>query len=159
LGHTEVSEGAARDIETLRSELDVIGTDAILPKPQWLSDAEGADWATGTTAVLVWEAWCPHSRQQLERLAKTDGEFQGSGIQLLGLTQITRWATEESVAQAASDAGATFPMAQMKPALAHQLLAERVPAAAVIHDGRIIWRGPAQALQPSLVHTLLKSST
>jgi hypothetical protein len=50
-------------------------------------------------------------------------------------------------------------MAQMKPALAHQLLAERVPAAAVIHDGRIIWRGPAQALQPSLVHTLLKSST
>jgi len=95
----------------------------------------------GPTLVVFWEAWCPHCREEVPKVEAIWERYRSRGLQVLGVTRITQTATEESVKAFITDSGVRYPMAKESGALAEYFEVKGIPAAAVVKDGKIVWRG------------------
>jgi thiol-disulfide isomerase/thioredoxin len=131
-------------LRTLSREMEVVGK----PTPQdwgiekwYQGGSEGSLDDGGTTLLVFWEAWCPHCKSEVPRLQKVYDDFKGKGLMVVGLTRITKTATEESVQSFISDSKVGYPIAKETGAVAEYFNVKGIPAAAVIRDGKIIWRG------------------
>jgi len=93
------------------------------------------------TLVVFWESWCPHCKSEVPKLQKVYDDYRGKGLQVLGVTRLTRSATEESARSFLADAGVSYPIAKETGDLAAHFNVKGIPAAAMVKDGRIVWRG------------------
>jgi thiol-disulfide isomerase/thioredoxin len=107
------------------------------------------------TLVLFWESWCPHCRKAVPDLEKIYQEHKGRGLRVLGVTRITRSATEESVTGFVKENDITYPMAKETGALAEYFSVKGIPAAAVVKNGTIIWRGHPMRITEALLERWL----
>jgi thiol-disulfide isomerase/thioredoxin/outer membrane murein-binding lipoprotein Lpp len=89
-----------RQAQRLRQELSVVGK----PAPErwgiekWFQGEHDIDLQSGkTTLVVFWEIWCPHCRREAPKVQALYESYRASGLQVLGLTKITKSATEEGV--------------------------------------------------------------
>ncbi len=106
---------------------------------------------SGTTLVVFWEEWCPHCRREVPELVKTYDALKGQGLQVVGLTKITKSSTEEKVQAFISEQKINYPIAKETGALSEHFGVSGIPAAAVVKDGKIVWRGhPASLSQDQL---------
>jgi thiol-disulfide isomerase/thioredoxin len=147
---THRSSNAAAVTRSLRRELDVVGRET----PDWTIDSwyQGETDLDGAPTVLVfWESWCPHCRNEMPRLNEMHAEYGARGLQIVGMTRLTRSATEEAVTQFIADNEIAYPMAKIPESLAQQFNVQGIPAAAVVKDGKIVWRGHPVRLTPALL--------
>jgi thiol-disulfide isomerase/thioredoxin len=93
------------------------------------------------TLLIFWESWCPHCKNEVPNLQKIYDEYQGKGLQVIGVTRLTRTATEESVRTFLADSGVSYPMAKETGELATYFNVKGIPAAAFVRNGEIVWRG------------------
>jgi thiol-disulfide isomerase/thioredoxin len=108
------------------------------------------------TLVVFWEAWCPHCRDEVPKLAKLREQFSIQGLQMVGVTRITKTATEDSVRSFLSESGVQYPMAKETGQLAEYFDVKGIPAAALVKDGRIVWRGHPMRLTDDLMNEALR---
>ena len=132
---------AARSSKRLIEELDVIGVDA--------GQLEVEKWYQGNTTmsdgkatlVVFWEVWCPHCRREVPALEATYEKYKGEGLNVVAVTKITKTATEEEVLAFVKENNLTYPMAKETGTLSERFGVRGIPAAAVIKDGKVVWRG------------------
>jgi len=94
-----------------------------------------------TTLVVFWEVWCPHCKREVPELQKRYESYGSKGLQVLALTKVSKTATEEAVQSFISEQGVTYPVAKETGALSEYFSVKGIPAAAIVKDGKIVWRG------------------
>jgi len=149
-GSTNTAKRARRTYE----ELSVIGK----PIPEtwsiekWYQGQDTIDLASGKTTLLVfWEEWCPHCKREVPKLQEVYSHLHGDGLQMIGLTKITRSATDEKVKEFIAQNQIQYPIAKEDGNLSAYFNVSGIPAAAVIKDGKVVWRGhPAQLTEDRL---------
>ncbi len=149
-GDTSTAKKARRTYQ----ELSVIGK--AVPTSweieKWYQGEGDVDLASGKTTLLVfWEEWCPHCKREVPKLQEMYSELKDQGLQVVGLTKITRSSTEEKVQSFITDKNISYPVAKENGNLSRHFNVSGIPAAAVIKDGKVVWRGhPAQLNQNQL---------
>ena len=79
---------------------------------KWYTSESAIDFASDKPTLLVfWEIWCPHCRREVPKLQATWDKY-GDKIQMVGLTKITRSATEEKVTEFIAEEKVTYPTAK-----------------------------------------------
>jgi thiol-disulfide isomerase/thioredoxin len=112
----------------------------------WLSGARDAE--ERVAVVVFWEVWCPHCRTEMPRLRDVDTL---DGIEVVGLTRLTRGATEAQVAQFVAEQGIDYAVGRDTRGLAERLGVRGVPSAVVLRDGEVVWQGhPAKLTDAEL---------
>ena len=101
--------------------------------------------------VVFWESWCGHCRREVPRLQKVHDDNKAKGLRVLGLTRLTKTATEETVKSFISESGVGYPIAKVAGDLADHFNVKGIPAAAVVKDGKIVWRGHPMRLNDELL--------
>ena len=145
---------AYRRARKIERELEVIGKDApaAFAVEKWYTGESKIDLASDTPTLLVfWEIWCPHCRREVPKMQETWNKFQGK-IQMVGLTKITRSATEEKVTEFISENSITYPTAKENGDLSKHFNVSGIPAAAVVKGGKIIWRGHPGRLNDDMIN-------
>jgi thiol-disulfide isomerase/thioredoxin len=155
---TEAAKQAAR----LNEELQVVGkpAPAQLDVEKWFTgDASSVDLATGGTSLIVfWEEWCPHCKREVPKLKDTYAKYGDDGLRILALTRITKTSTDAAVTQFIAANGLDFPIAKERGDLSAYFGVSGIPAAAVVKDGQIIWRGHPGVLTDAMIEGWLASS-
>ena len=138
------STKTARRAKKIAAELEVIGKPAptALSIEKWYQGEDEVSIASGKpTLVVFWEEWCPHCKREVPNLNETYGKYKGQGLQVVGLTKMTRKSTEESVTAFISEKEVQYPMAKETGDMSSYFNVSGIPAAAVVKDGSIVWRG------------------
>ena len=145
----------AKRARKMAAELEVVGK--AVPS-DWAKNLEkyylgegDIDLSSGTTLVVFWEVWCPHCRREVPELKATYEKLNGKGLNVVGLTKITRSATEEKVVEFIKENDVNYPTAKEDGTLSKEFNVSGIPAAAVVKDGKIIWRGHPARLNDELL--------
>ena len=139
-GSTRIGKQASR----LPGELAVIGKDT--PSnwgiERWFQGEDQIDLASDKpTVVVFWETWCPHCRREVPKLQRVYRSYKDKGMQLIRLTKVNKSATEEAVESFIADNKLEYPIAKENGSMSAYFGVRGVPAAAVVKDGKVIWRG------------------
>ncbi len=143
---------AYRRARKIERELEVIGKPAgSFEVEKWYTTESKIDLASDTPTLLVfWEVWCPHCRREVPKMQETWNKYQGK-LQMVGLTKITRSATEEKVTEFIAENNVTYPTAKENGDLSKHFNVSGIPAAAVVKGGKIVWRGHPGRLNDSMI--------
>lgn len=153
-GATRAAKAAAR----LESELEIIGKDAGKMQVEKFFQGDLASLDDGTTLLVFWEVWCPHCKREVPKLTETYDKFNSKGLKMVGLTKLTRDITEEQVISFLAENKVTYPIAKEQgDAMSQNFGVRGIPAAAVVKDGKVVWRGHPARLTDSMIEGWLGS--
>jgi peroxiredoxin len=142
---------AARTGSKLLSELDVIGKTAVpIEVETWFQGEARTD---ATVQLLVfWEVWCPHCKREVPKLETLYTTYGSRGLDVIGLTKQSRDTSDSQVQSFIEDVTITYPVAREAGGrLSAAYGVKGVPAAAVIKDGKVIWRGHPGRLNDTMI--------
>jgi thiol-disulfide isomerase/thioredoxin len=150
-GDTKAAKRSAR----LSSELAVIGIDA--------GDIKVEKWFTGSanmndgkaTMLVFWETWCPHCQEEVPKLEDTYTKYKSKGLNIVAVTTESRGATDDTVNQFISEHKLTFPIAKDSGDMSQRFGVQGIPAAAIVKDGKVVWRGHPARIDDSLLTSIL----
>jgi thiol-disulfide isomerase/thioredoxin len=144
---------AARSATRVLAEVETVGR--TVPAAPYTPLQGTLTWPpSGPTVVVFWEVWCPHCKVQVPKVAAQADRFAGRAT-FVGLTKLTRSATRESVLAYLSDEGIGLAMAVEGGDISQTFNVSGVPAAAVVRDGRIVWRGHPARLDDATLERVL----
>jgi thiol-disulfide isomerase/thioredoxin len=139
---------AARSAAQLEGTLEIFGKDAgSLTVEKWYGDKDTTFEDGNATLVVFWEVWCPHCKREAPKLQATYEKYNSKGLNVVGLTRINKpdRAPESMTVDFIKESKITYPMAKENGSMAQHFAVQGIPAAAVVKDGKIVWRGhPAQ---------------
>lgn len=147
---------SARSAQQLKREVAIIGADAgSLDIEKWYTGE--AKMNEGKVTILVfWEAWCPHCKREIPKLEATYQKFKGDGLNMIGLTKVSKSSTDAKVEAFISDNKLTYPTAKENSGrLSSRFAVSGVPAAAAVKDGKVIWRGHPNRLKDATIQEWL----
>ena len=152
------STNAARKARRTNTELQVIGK--VAPTDwgisQWYQGESEVNLSDDGTKLLVfWETWCPHCQREVPKLQALYDSMKGDGLQVVGLTKVTKSATDEKVSQFIKDQSLRYPVAKEDGKATQYFNVSGVPAAAVVKGGKIVWRGHPARLNESILRKWL----
>lgn len=133
---------AAGSATRLSAELDLIGSPApALDIERWYQGQ--ADLGSGRVVLLVFfETWCPHCVNATPDLVQRYTRFHADGLEIIGVTRVTKTATDETVQAYIHDNAVPFPIAHDAGSTTSDAYGvSGIPAAAAVRDGVVIWRG------------------
>ena len=152
------STKAARFMRRVFAEYDVVGVEA--------GDMEVEKWYQGNVAMndgkatmlVFWEVWCPHCKREVPKIEATYNKYKDQGLNLVGLTKVTRGSTEEQVTSFMTEEGVTYPMAKEQEGgnLSKRFGVRGVPAAAIVKGGKVVWRGHPARIDDGMITKLLQ---
>jgi thiol-disulfide isomerase/thioredoxin len=136
----------------IKAELDVIGkaVPANWNMDKWYQGEAETDWSKPTLLVF-WEVWCPHCKREVPKLKDTHTKFKGDGLQVIGLTKVNRSATDEKVTAFIEEQGIDYAIAKENGDMTQHFNVSGVPAAAMVKDGKIVWRGHPARLTDDMI--------
>lgn len=142
---------AARAAQRFEMELEVIGKEATaLNISTWHKGAE-VDVTNGTNLLVFWEVWCPHCKREVPKLSATAAKFGDKGLKVVGLTKQTRNITDEQVTDFIDQNEVSYPVGKEDGTISAHYNVRGVPAAAVVKDGKVVWRGHPGRLTDDMI--------
>lgn len=146
---------AATASRRMLDELSVVGRAAgELDVTRWLQGTTSFDQAP-VTLLVFWEVWCPHCQREVPALQGLQDALQDQGLQVVGVTQMSRGVTDDDVGAFAEAGGVTYALGVEDGSLSARFGVEGVPAVAVISEGKVAWRGHPSLLGPEVLLRLL----
>jgi thiol-disulfide isomerase/thioredoxin len=147
----------AKRAQSLNAELSVVGKPAPseLKVEKWFQGQNEVNIKKGATLVVFWEAWCPHCKREVPKLEETYEKYKGKGLEVVGLTKITKSSTEDKVEEFIKEQKLTYPMAKETGEMSDYFAVSGIPAAAVIKDGKVVWRGHPGRLTDDMINAWL----
>ncbi len=136
----------------LSQELELVGEPAgDLSSVEWLVDQGSFD-TDDLTMVIFYEEWCPHCKREVPRAGERYEKLRKRGYQLFGITKASRTGVDAALTFI-DEEGLGFPVGlDASGEVSDYFGVEGIPAAALVDDGVIIWRGhPARLTEPVLV--------
>jgi peroxiredoxin len=152
-GDTRAAKATAR----LVSEVEAIGKpEAPLEVERWLTGSADDLRAGRATIYVFWEAWCSHCQRDLPRMAELYDRNKARGLRVVGVTRMSKGVTEEQALAFVKDLGVGYPNAQDSgETLSRYYNVTGIPAAAVVKDGKVVWRGGPHKLTDAFVQQWL----
>ena len=147
-GSTRAAQSARRTYQ----ELQVIGKNAPADWgiERWFQGESDVDLeGNGTTLVVFWETWCPHCQREVPKLQAMYDKLKGDGLSVIGLTKVTKSSTEEKVTDFIKQQNVGYPVAKENGDATQHFGVSGIPAAAVVKDGKVVWRGHPARLSES----------
>ncbi|MEL6341980.1 MAG: TlpA disulfide reductase family protein [Myxococcota bacterium] len=143
-----------RRARKMAQELEVIGKKApdALAVEKWFNNQANINFASSEpTLIVFWEQWCPHCKREVPKLQETYSKYNPQGLQMVGLTKVTRSSTDDSVAEFIQEKSVSYPIAKESGDMSAHFNVSGIPAAAVVKDGEIIWRGHPARLTDEMI--------
>ena len=98
----------------------------------------------------------PYSYRAIPKLEETYAEYKERGLRIVGMTKVTRSATDEKVLDFLEQKGLSFPMARHDGTLEPVLNpGGGVPSAAVVKDNKVLWRGHPASMSEAMLDAVL----
>jgi thiol-disulfide isomerase/thioredoxin len=145
--------------QALNQELAVVGKDAPADWggiEKWYQGESEIDLAGNKPTLLVfWESWCPHCQREVPKVQALADALKDDGLQVVALTKITRSSTEEKVQTFITEKKVGYPMAKEDGSISRYFNVSGIPAAAMLKDGKVIWRGHPARLNEQLIKSWL----
>lgn len=148
-GSTRAAKAAVR----LEDELSVIGRPQVPLATEKFFQGSAADLEGGKATLYVfWEVWCPHCKREVPKLAETYKKYNPKGLDMVGLTKLTRDVTEQQVTDFLKENNVSYPIAKEQgEAMSTAYGVRGIPAAAVVKDGKVVWRGHPAKLTDAMI--------
>lgn len=149
---------AAAKAMRVYQELAVVGqpAPAIGPEVDFWFRGQGDYNPTGMTLVVFWEAWCPHCKREMPALDAWTASLRAEGsLTVIGITKVTKSSTNDTVNAFIEEQGIGFPIAKDRGGLHEAYNVSGIPAAAVVQDGVIVWRGHPGRLDEAMLRSHL----
>lgn len=139
-----------------KAELEVIGKDApdltVGNGVEYWFDQPGE--YGGVTILVFFEEWCPHCQREMPKMSEWSQSMRDNGeLQVIGVTKITKSSTDEKVREMLVSSNVTFPIAKDNGVLSEHVNVSGIPAAVVVKDGVVIWRGHPARLDETVLRT------
>ncbi len=150
----------AKAAERVLKELNVVGKSAPPVSPtKWLQGSLAyAD--APATLVVYFEVWCPHCKREVPQMAERAEALRAKGVQVLLVTRLTKSSTEDStLAFLAENRVAFATLVDDHSTMSDGAAVSGIPAAALVRDGVIIWRGHPARLDDTLLDRVLAAPT
>jgi thiol-disulfide isomerase/thioredoxin len=146
---------AAKAATRIAAEIGIIGTDApAMEVEKWFQGKANWD-SKKATLVVFWEQWCPHCKEEMPKMQPLSEKWS-SKLQVVGMTKVTKKSTDELVTQFLSENKIKFAVGKEKDgSLSKAFMVTGIPAAAIVKDGKIIWRGHPNKLTEAFLTQLL----
>jgi len=138
----------------LSAELEVIGKDAPSSwniEKWYQGESDVTLDGSGTTLLVFWEVWCPHCKREVPKVMETYAKFKSDGLNVVGLTKVTRSSSDEKVTEFISETALNYPVAKEGGDISKHFNVSGIPAAAVVKDGTIVWRGHPARLDDDML--------
>ena len=133
-----------------KDEEAVVGKDAIFQAERWVQGESSLE--EGKATVLVfWEAWCPHCKREVPKLQASYDKLHEQGLNVIGVTQLTRGVDEPKLKAFIEENHLTFPIAKDDGTLGKHYAVSGIPAVAIVKDGKVVWRGNPANLNDSML--------
>ena len=135
-------------------ELAVVGKDApaSMNIEQWFQGEGEVDISSSQPTLLVfWEKWCPHCRREVPKLQATYEQYKPQGLQVIGLTKLSRNTAPDDISSFIDEQNVGYPVAKEDGSISEYFNVSGVPAAAVVKDGEIVWRGHPARLTDDMI--------
>lgn len=134
---------AAQKGERILTELQVFGKAVpdSLNVEHWYQGEAVDLHSENPTIIVFWEEWCPHCRREVPNLNETFLQYQDQGLNVIGLTRVSRSSTDEAVTQFIEENNIAYPMARENGDSATYFSIRGIPAVAVVQNGVVVWRG------------------
>lgn len=149
------STNTAKRARSLNQELAVIGKNSPTEwggVEKWYQGESDVDLASDKATLLVfWETWCPHCQREVPKLQALHDALSGDGLQVVGLTRITKSSTEEKVTNFIGEQKVGYPVAKEDGSISQYFNVSGIPAAAVIKGGKVVWRGHPARLNEQML--------
>lgn len=142
----------------MATEVNIVGTDA---KPievqKWYTKDQGKLTDNRVTMVVFWEVWCPHCKKEVPLLPAKLEKYKSKGLGIIALTKVTKSATDEAVEAFIKDNKLDFPVGKEMEggSMSAAYAVSGIPAAALVKDGKVIWRGHPARLTDELLDQML----
>jgi tetratricopeptide (TPR) repeat protein len=95
---------------------------------------------SGRTQVLVfWETWCPFSTMAVPKLEEFYQRYRAQGIDIIGISQVDRSATGDTMRRFIAEAGLSFPILKSNRTPWNYYNVGGTPWVTVIRDGEMVW--------------------
>ena len=136
-------------------ELEVFGKAApsAMNVEEWMiGDASAVNLSKGVSLLVFWEVWCPHCKREVPNMQKTFDTYSSKGLQMVGLTKLTRGKSKEEAMSFLQEKNVTYPVAKESGDLSKHFNVSGIPAAAVVKDGTIVWRGHPARLTDDMLN-------
>jgi peroxiredoxin len=148
---------AGKAAERMYKEVGLIGENAApIETEKWLQGKAVSYDDAPVTLLVFWEVWCPHCKREMPELAKREADLKKKGVQVVGFTKISKSATEESVAAFLKENDIKFPNGKEKDAsMSAGFNVSGIPAAAMVKNGKVIWRGHPGRLDDATIDKLI----
>ncbi|CAM2069887.1 TlpA family protein disulfide reductase [Sulfidibacter corallicola] len=141
--------------QKMASDITFVGKDAGSLKVKMWFQGEAKFEDSPVTLVLFWEEWCPHCRDEIGHIQDLFQRYHEKGVNVVALTRITEKSTVTSVISFLTERDLTFSIAREDGTMSDRFGVFGVPAAALVKDGKIIWRGPPKLLADQTLTTAL----
>lgn len=146
-GDTKVARACAAQLR----QLEVVGAE--------ISELQEIEWLVGKSAlndgkatlVVFWEVWCPHCRREVPKLQETYTKFKDKGFNVIGLTKMTRGKSQDEVMTFLKDESVSYPVGKETGTMSDFFGVQGVPAAAVVKDGKVVWRDHPARLTDEMI--------
>lgn len=150
---------AARAAQRIEAELEIIGKPAgDLKVEKWFQGNVADLNSSKATLVVFWEVWCPHCKREVPKLTETYEKYKGQGLEMVGLTKMTRDITEQQVTEFIQNEKVGYPIAKEQgDEMSRHFGVRGIPAAAVVKDGKVVWRGHPARLTDDMIQSWLGS--
>jgi peroxiredoxin len=142
--------------ERMYAEVSVVGTTAPeVAVEKWYAGT-GAWSDAPVTLVVFFETWCPHCQNEMPRAEAMYERWRPLGLGVVGFTRVTKSASDDTVRSFISEHHLTFPVGKEQAGtLSAAFSVSGIPAAAVVKDGVIVWRGHPARLTDNLLRQYL----
>jgi len=148
----------ASSARKLNQEISIIGMDMTTNWgiETWFQGKDEIDVKNQkTTLLLFWETWCGYCRREAPKIQKIYTDYKDKGLQVIGLTKVNRSATPEKITEFIKENSITYPIAKEDGSMSQYFKVQGIPAAALIYNDKIVWRGNPARLPEQLVKKYL----
>jgi thiol-disulfide isomerase/thioredoxin len=144
----------AKRARSILDELSVIGVEAGGYEVQQWIQGTAEPGANKITVLVFFEEWCPHCKREVPELQKKSVEWAERDIGLVGFTRLTRSSTLENTQDLLKKHKVTYPVAIETGAIAERFNVSGIPAAAIVANGKAVWRGHPGRITDSLINAI-----
>ncbi len=131
---------AWQHVSKLREEYALIGQPAPpIEVLQWFTPPPEDAEPPAATLLVFWEAWCPYCREELPVIQERSEGLDG--LEVIGLSRVSGSSSEEDVRAFIAEHGLRFAAGRDDGSLSEAFHVRGIPAAAIVEDGIITWRG------------------
>jgi peroxiredoxin len=144
---------AAKAVQRLDDDLQVIGKpEAPLDVEKWYQGSANDVQGGKATMYVFWEVWCPHCKREVPKLSETYTKYGSKGLKVVGVTRQTKDIKDEQVTAFIEENKVNYPIAKDAGETLSKYYGVRgIPAAAVVKDGKVVWRGHPAKLNDELI--------